>query len=218
MHQAADPPAAARRPRRTQAERTARSDARLLDTAVALVCERGSHGTTLKEVGERAGYSRGLAGYRFGSKTGLLVFLVRAVGEEWLRELKTVTAGRHGLDAIGAALDAHQRLVVEAAERVRAFYLLWFESIGPGSELHDVIERVHRRRRADVIGWIEAGIAAGRIDPGVDAGACADHFCAAINGIVYQWLIRPESVAEVAALHATLKLAMQRLLPPPASI
>ena len=50
--------------RRTQAERTALSDARMLDAAVSLICERGTAGMTLKEVGERAGYSRGLASYR----------------------------------------------------------------------------------------------------------------------------------------------------------
>ncbi|HEY5719608.1 MAG TPA: helix-turn-helix domain-containing protein [Gammaproteobacteria bacterium] len=109
------------RPRRSQAERTARSDARMLEAAVALICDQGSAGTTLRAVGERAGYSRGLAGYRFGSKAGLLAFVVKAVGEAWLRELKAVTAGQAGHAAIGAALDAHQRFVAEAPEHVRAF-------------------------------------------------------------------------------------------------
>ena len=53
---------------RTQEERSALSDARMADAAVALICERGAADTTLKDVGVRAGYSRGLAGYRFGVK------------------------------------------------------------------------------------------------------------------------------------------------------
>ena len=47
--------------RRTQAERTALSDARMFDAAMQLIVEQGTHATTLKAVGERAGYSRGLA-------------------------------------------------------------------------------------------------------------------------------------------------------------
>ena len=62
--------------RRTQAERTARSDAQMLDTAIKLICEYGTERTTLKAVGETAGYSRGLAGSRFGSKEGLMIFVV----------------------------------------------------------------------------------------------------------------------------------------------
>jgi len=203
------------RSRRSQAERTAESDARMLEAAVTLICERGTEGMTLKDVGVEAGYSRGLAGYRFGSKAGLLGFVVKTVGEAWLRELKAVTAGRVGLDAIGAALDAHQHFVADAPQQVRAFYLLWFEATGPRSELREVIERIHRRRYRDVLGWIEGGIATGTVAEGVAAEAVAEHFCAVINGIVYQWLVRPEPPTAIAAMHDTLKSTMYGLLPVP---
>ena len=48
--------------RLTQAERTEISDSRMLDAAVSLIVEHGPAGTSLKEVGMLAGYSRGLAG------------------------------------------------------------------------------------------------------------------------------------------------------------
>jgi AcrR family transcriptional regulator len=53
-------------PRLTQAERRARSERSLLDAAEQLFAEKGSHRTSLAEIGERAGYSRGLVGERFG--------------------------------------------------------------------------------------------------------------------------------------------------------
>ena len=55
----------------TQAERTAISDRAMLDAAIELVLEHGTEKTTLAMIGEKAGYSRGLATYRFGSKAGL---------------------------------------------------------------------------------------------------------------------------------------------------
>lgn len=202
--------------RLTQAERTALSDARMLDAAVRLICARGTGQTTLKDVGELAGYSRGLAGNRFGSKGRLFAFVVRAVGEQWLRDLTRATRGHAGPEAIEAALDAHYRFVAEAPDHVRAFYLLWFESIGPGSEVREVIARVHERRRRDVESWIRAGIEAGSCAPGVDAREAADQFCAAIIGIVYQWLVRPEPLAEIRAMHEGLKFTMRHLLGDPA--
>ncbi|MDX1592970.1 MAG: TetR/AcrR family transcriptional regulator [Gammaproteobacteria bacterium] len=216
MARASRPAGASRR--RTQAERTARSDARMLDAAVALIGARGTAGTTLKEVGEQAGYSRGLAGYRFGSKEGLFRFVVRAVGESWLQELTAVTRGKVGLAAISAALDAHRRFLSEAPEHVRAFYVLWFEAVGPGSGARAVIERVHERRRRDVLAWIGGGVDAGEIDPGVDAEALADHFCGAIVGIVYQWLVQPEPRERIDAMHETLKQTMRAQLPAPRPI
>ena len=99
----ADPPS---ENRRSQAQRTALSDTRMLEAAIRLIIERGAGKTTLKEVGELAGYSRGLAGYRFGSKEGLLNFVVRSVGDDWLRELKQVTADKIGYAAICAATNA----------------------------------------------------------------------------------------------------------------
>jgi hypothetical protein len=98
---------------------------------------------------------------------------------------------------------------------VRALYVLWFESIGPQSGVKQVIERVHERRRRDVLAWVRGGIDAGEIDPAVDAEALADHFCGAIVGIVYQWLVQPEARARIAAMHETLKLTMRERLPAP---
>ena len=48
----------ARGRRRTQAERTALSEDRLLAAALQLISERGYERTTLQAIGERAGYSR----------------------------------------------------------------------------------------------------------------------------------------------------------------
>ncbi|HCC44919.1 MAG TPA: TetR family transcriptional regulator, partial [Gammaproteobacteria bacterium] len=48
--------------RLTQAERTEISDNRMLEAAVSLIVDYGPSATSLKEIGLRAGYSRGLAG------------------------------------------------------------------------------------------------------------------------------------------------------------
>ncbi len=198
--------------RLTQAERSGRSDKRMLEAAIKLIVAKGTEKTTLKEVGELAGYSRGLAGYRFGCKEGLFGFVVRAISEEWLSELTQATAGKLGIAAIHAATDAHYRFCVEAPDHVRAFYILWFESISPGSQAKGVITGVHRRRQRDVSDWINAAIAAGKIDAGVDANAAAAQFCSALVGIVYQWLVAADAMQEIKQLHEGLKSTMELLL------
>jgi AcrR family transcriptional regulator len=198
----------------TQEERTALSDTRMADAAVSLICERGADATTLKDVGLLAGYSRGLASNRFGSKAGLWSFLVRTIGEEWLDELERAAEGTSGLETIYAAVDAHCRLLLESADRIRAFYVLWFDSVGPGAPLRDVIAHVHQRRQRDVEEWVAAGIELGTIRQDADAARVAEQFSAAIVGIVYQWLVSPPADAGVRKLHEGLKDQMTRALSP----
>ncbi len=63
--------------RRTQAERTAGTRARILDAAVSCLAERGYAGTTVEEVARRAGVSLGAERHHFPSKIELLTHAVR---------------------------------------------------------------------------------------------------------------------------------------------
>ena len=198
--------------RLTQVERKEISDAKMLEAAVDLIVERGAGLVTLKDVGEKAGYSRGLAGYRFGNREGLFDFVLRSVGDKWLGELTQVTANSFGYKAIAAALDAHIKFCEDAPKHVEAFYRLWFDSMAPDSQLKGVILGIHQRRRGDVISWIEQAISAGEVTSTVDAGMLADHFTASVSGIVYHWMTDPDNLDEMRNLHEALKQVMRSML------
>ena len=188
----------------------------MLETAIDLIVRHGVQGTTLKEVGEAAGYSRSLAGYRFGSKEGLVNHVVRSIGDEWLTALKQVTRGKVGLEAICAATDAHYRFCLDAPNHVLAFYLLWFESVRPDSTCKEIMSGIARRRQRDVAAWIREGIVQGTVGPCVDPDTIAGQFCSALIGIVYHWLVKPDAMDEIETLHEGLKSVMGVLLSPKA--
>ena len=71
--------------------------------------------------------------------------------------------GKCWIQAIAAALDAHIQFCEDAPKHVEAFYRLWFESWHQSHNLKAVILGIHRRRRADVIGWIEQGVEEGAV-------------------------------------------------------
>ena len=198
--------------RLSQVERKEISDAKMLEAAVDLIVERGAGQVTLKDVGEKAGYSRGLAGYRFGNREGLFDFVLRSVGDEWLGELTQVTANSFGYQAIAAALDAHIKFCEDAPKHVEAFYRLWFDSMAPDSQLKGAILGIHKRRRADVISWIEQAIAAQEVASTVDAEMLADHFTASDSGIVYHWMTDLDNLNEMRNLHNALKQVMHSML------
>ena len=68
---------------RTQEFRRAEAERRLIAAAAEMVGEVGPSNVTLANVGERAGYSRGLATHHFGSKGALMQRLVEAVTHQF---------------------------------------------------------------------------------------------------------------------------------------
>jgi len=200
-----------REPRRTQAERTEASDQRMFDATVKLVVERGPNATSLTDVGVLAGYSRGLASHRFGSKDRLFNFVVLRLGEMWLAKLKEVTLNKVGLIAIEQAIEQHYQFCLEAPDYVRTLYVLWFESLNTDSELSETIKSIHQRRFQDVVNWIVH-------DPQIservkrEADIIAAQFSASIIGIVYYWLANPKKTIETKGLHEGLKKTMTHLI------
>ena len=175
--------------RMTQAERTALSDRRMFDAAVLLINERGTQKTTLKEIGERAGYSRGLANYRFGSKDGLMLELFESFDKLWKEHLASYISSYRGLQALLQAMEALRDFLNKESSYMRAMYLLWYECLGHDSDMRSTLALHHDVYRKDAQRWIEQGIKAGEVKPGIDAQQFAVQYCAFIFGIVYQWLV-----------------------------
>lgn len=180
--------------RRTQAERTALSDQRMLEVAIKLINERGTQKTTLKEIGELAGYSRGLANYRFGSKDGLMQELFTRFDERWKKHLEDYVEQKSGIGAVLAAAEALRDFLKVEPEYMRAMYTLWYESLGHESEIRSSLAGHHDVYRKDATRWIESGIAGGEIDPDIDPKQFAVQYCAYVFGLVYQWLVNAEAL------------------------
>jgi len=180
--------------RKTQAERTALSDQRMFEAAISLIIERGTQKTTLKEIGELAGYSRGLANYRFGSKDGLLLELFAHFDTRWKDHIDSYIKDRTGISAVLAAAEALRDFLKLESTYMRAMYILWYESMGHESEIRTRLADHHDVYREDATQWITDGIASGEIDPDVNAEQFAVQYCAFIFGLVYQWLVNAKAL------------------------
>ncbi len=179
-------------PRRTQAERSARSDKRMLEAAIRLMVERGYKKTTLVAIGEAAGYSRGLVTHRFGSKAGLFEEAMRWISRRWRDHLSPYVDGRDGVEALAAFLHAHRSFAEESPETMRALFALWFEAISPDSEMLAGVREDHRRLGSRIRAWIESGMEAGTIRADVNPGLATAQFLGALFGLTYQWLADPD--------------------------
>ena len=110
--------------RRTQRERREETERKVLAAATALIAERGSRALTLAEVGEAAGYSRGIVSHHFGSRENLL----RAV----MRDAQAFTlpdVGDSAADWLAETVRAYLKNVTSRRPAARAFLQMWGEAI-----------------------------------------------------------------------------------------
>ncbi|MCW5889135.1 MAG: TetR/AcrR family transcriptional regulator [bacterium] len=211
---AAVPSPVRKRPRRTQAERSALSEDRLMEAALKLIVERGYDRTSLQAIGDEAGYSRGLVSHRFGSKEGLLWAMCERTFAAWRTESLAPRLGdRVGVEALHATLAAMRTAMQQAPGTMRAFYALLFESLGPLDVLRPKVAAFHRRERKQIAGRIAAGVAAGSVRADVDPERAAALFLAMVRGAAYQWLLDPRGV-DVASLYDAVAEAVERTLRP----
>lgn len=121
------------------AERSRRA---LLDAAEAVFAEKGYQAATMREIGERAGLSRGAPGYFFGSKAQLYrAVLERSfgrVGEILVNSRDRVhDAGGDPAAVFAAGMDAYLDFLIANPNFVR---LLGWEALSGGAMLREVPE------------------------------------------------------------------------------
>lgn len=180
--------------RRTQEQRRAETERRVLDAAMALIARSGSRAVTLAEVGEAAGYSRGIVYHHFGSRERLL----EAVVDEAQRFDVPAYQG-DGLDHLVQIIEAYLRNVVRRTPSARAFLQLWGEAIAADPVLAPLFARRDADFRQLLANVVRQGVADGSIRPDANPAAAAVLIVALVRGTGLQLIAQPP-VRNVPAL------------------
>lgn len=193
--------------RRSQAERREESDRRMLRAAAELIARRGLSGTTLADIGQAAGYSRGLPVWRYGSKLALIAALLESM-DAWLEaHLARSTEGKHGLAALRARIGAHIEAMRSSPIGTSAFYSIFIESLFAMPELKPYVTQWTDRWRKGFAADIRAAQVRGEIRSDVGADEQATLILCALRGLIIDHMIDPETTD----LH-TVDVALLRIV------
>lgn len=176
--------------RRSQAERRAESDRRMMLAALKLIAEKGSTGISMAEVGLAAGYSSGLPAARYGSKLAMLEAVVD-FSEKWLLEtmLKKAVKDKRGLAAVKARIGAHLDGARDTSVATIALFQLYMESLGTAVELRPRIIALSNEYKAGFTRHLREAVEMGELDPGCDVEQLAMFILGAMRGMAIQALI-----------------------------
>ncbi|MFC3996226.1 TetR/AcrR family transcriptional regulator [Nocardiopsis sediminis] len=176
--------------RRTQEQRRTATRAALLAAAAELVVEAGVRAVTLARVGERAGYSRGIATHHFGSKQALLDALAKSSQSGFVAGVGDLPPG---LDRLVFLIEGYIRELGRDGVAGRAFLLLWAEA-ATATELSAGFRERDAAFRADLREDVAAGIANGEIPGDTDPQSVAVAVLGQLRGIGMQRLLDPDAV------------------------
>lgn len=187
--------------RLTQLERREQSEQRLLTAAAELIATEGFAAASLERIGQIAGYSRGLASQKFGSKDGLvkavIAFLIQR-GEDLLEDRQ--------LDGVSplAAILAYADVILGQIENdrlIRAFWVMMASAIANRLPIQSAFLAEHEKIKRRLSDMITAGQGRGEIDPNLDPDAAALSIGSTILGIGFECLLDPDmNIAKVRAV------------------
>jgi len=183
------------RTRRTQAERRAASEERLLESAATLVATRGTARASLGDIAATAGCSRGLPTYLFGSKEGLLLALADYLVERFRTRLfEPALEQRQGLPALVIWLRVYVDSLRGPELQVRAACVLLGEALGSEPAFLPAVNRLHRNVRSMVEHYLREGIERGEIRHDIDPVAHAAILIGTLRGISLLAVTDPDSL------------------------
>ncbi|MGE8065232.1 TetR/AcrR family transcriptional regulator [Pseudomonas sp. NPDC089569] len=181
--------------RRTQLERRADAESRLLHAARAIVAEKGWTGMTLAEVGEAAGYSRGLAAHHFGNKAGLLRALAAYVNTCFAADLKAMSRRREGEVTLKGIIQAYFSGSADSWTNNRALLALLSEAVTQEGECREILVQHTHGNIEYLTRLIETGMASGDMRSDITAPAAAALILGVMRGVMLQHLLKPDEAA-----------------------
>ena len=179
----------------------------IIAAALACFARAGYHATTMADIAEQAGVSKGTPYLYFDSKEALFL----ALHEEWncgaTERVNAVIAGlpeaarrspRQVLRAVAAAIAAH---VTEETDTCRV--LMEVRALAAHEPaIAEAVRAADARTHEQLEGLIAAGVEAGEWPPGTDPALAARLFTAGLYGLMTQWHLAPGSFSWDAAAAA----------------
>jgi AcrR family transcriptional regulator len=174
----------------TTQQRSEETRSRILEAALGCFAERGYDATSVAEICQRAGVSKGAFYHHFASKQALFVALL----DQWLAALDGQLAGLRSpavpaLQSLQAMVTLLQQVFRDASGRLPMFLEFWRQA-ARDETIWQATTAPFQRYHALLAGIIRAGIAEGSLRP-CDPASAARVMVSMAVGMVLQSALDP---------------------------
>lgn len=171
-----------------------------MTAAAELIAAEGFGAASFARIAARAGYSRGLAGQKFGSKDALVRAVINLVAArvEALFQARVARA-QTPVDEVITFVDSFLGHL-ESDRLVRSYFIMMAAAIANRLPIAQAFVEAHDGVKARLREMVARGQASGQISASLDADATALSIGALLLGISVQLLLDPD--LDMTALHA----------------
>ncbi len=190
----------------THVERREEAERKLLAAAAKIIAVKGLERFTLAEVGETAGYSRGLPRHYFGDKDELTIRVAQYVAEHPILQERLQV--EPGLETVISMIRFFFAVAPKYRTNVRALSIV-LAGVLTSDSLKAPIARMTRAKRAALAEHLAIGIKHGEIRKDVNPTAQAILILSQMRGVVMQWL-SDEDAVDLKAVEAEFIETLRR--------
>lgn len=180
--------------RRTQQERTQETKSKLLSAAKQLIGERGYQRTTLADIGNRAGVSRGLITYHFGTKEACVREMLEQIRTGTLLSVAVAESGKQGLAALSHLAGGYLRAYTNRKPGSRAVFVAIVESFTSTPELSDLVAHNDASFKSVIRQFLVEAIELEEVPADLDVEMAAILIMGLLRGVALQWLVDEKAV------------------------
>jgi AcrR family transcriptional regulator len=171
-----------------------------MDAATELFARRGVDQTSLADVGQAAGYSRGLVNHHFGTKATLVERLARRAQTDFVANFDDVDGD--AIDVLVTLIDNYFSTLEHGGDGTRAFFVMWGAAIPSEATLRPVYATDDARFRFGVAAILRSGQDTKTVAADVDPSAGAVALVGLVRGVSAQYLVDPDAFDLSAAKKA----------------
>jgi len=159
--------------------------------AMRLIGQGGYDAMTLAQVGELAGYSRGLATHHFGSKAGLLDSILDAVVAANRQAFEKATRGKRGRARLAAVVDSSLNRCLQMPDAARAYLILALDPTARAAAASIAAQTREWRKQAEEAAREATQL--GELSPACEPADVASVAMAMARGYAYEWAADPST-------------------------
>lgn len=170
-------------------DRRAASDRKMLRAATHLIGTKGTVGANLAQIGLDAGFSRGLPVQRFGTKLNLLIAVLDAIQDRFLRHVAKRIGRKRGLEAVRERIVLQLEAVHSMPESAVALYQLIVDSTGALPELKPRVTQLQTAYHDNLREYLAQAQTMGELRDGADLDQAVRIISGMISGTSIQALV-----------------------------
>jgi AcrR family transcriptional regulator len=180
----------------TRKQQRAASIEKIFDAALQLFVSRGYRNTTVEQIANEIGLTKGAVYFYFKTKEAIMLRLLDQAEEIVVDRMleDSAAAGNSARDKLVEFVHGQARLALVHPLHILLLILMSLEFVGFGGEIEDRIRAIYQRMYQELEAIIGLGQMSGEIRDDVGARELASMLMASHDGVFLEWYRRHEEL------------------------